>query len=175
MSIEKDEFEAEREQLRKLQTIFEKAVENNSLEDIKPFTHPDFSFVSFTDKSFDSFDAFKKQWEATRREMVGSGRFTTQLNPAPTIFAGDIAIASGNAQNTLRNASDEQFNFSNHWTVIFKRIDNEWKVLRAHNSLDPFTNPMLVSGVKRNIIKYSALAFLGGVALCSVISYLIPG
>ncbi|HED33192.1 MAG TPA: nuclear transport factor 2 family protein [Gammaproteobacteria bacterium] len=175
MSIDKDEFEAEREKLRKLQAIFEKAVENNSIDDIKPFTHADFSFVSFTDKSFDSFDAFKNQWEITRSEMVGSGRFSTQLNPAPTIFVDDIAIASGNAQNTLVNASGEQFNFSNHWTVIFKRVDNDWKVLRAHNSLDPFANPMLVSGVKRNIIKYSALAFLGGAALCSVISYLIPG
>jgi len=173
MSTEQDEFAAEREKLRNIQTIFEKAVENNSIEDIKPCIHADFSFVSFTDKSFDNFDAFKQQWNITRREMLGTGSFSTQLNPSPTLFINDIAIASGNASNTLVNARGERYEFTNHWTVIFKRENNEWAVLRAHNSLDPFANPMLVSGIKRKITRYSALAFMGGAILCSIISYLI--
>ncbi len=173
MATEQDKYKADREKLRALQDIFEKAVENNTIEDIRPFIHPDFSFVSFTDKSFSDFDSFKHQWDLTRREMLGSGRFSTQLNPSPTLFIDDTAVASGNAQNTLINNNGQRYDFTNNWTVIFRRVQGEWKVLRAHNSLDPFNNPMLVSGVKRNILKYSMIAFFSGAVLCSAFFYLI--
>jgi len=175
MSVENDQQTVERDKLRELQGVFEKAVKDNTIENMRPFIHPEFSFVSFTDKSFDDFDSFKQQWDLTRKEMVGSGHFSTQLNPAPTLFIDDIAIAHGNAKNSLLNTRGQSFNFTNNWTVIFKRLDGEWKVLRAHNSLDPFSNPMLVNGVKQKIIKYSLLSFSGGILLCSILSYLFLG
>jgi len=175
MSVEKDIYATDRDKLRELQTIFENAVKNNTIENIRPFTHPEFSFVSFTDKSFGDFDSFKQQWNFTRKELVGTGSFSTQLNPAPTLFVDDTAIAYGNAKNSLLDARGRNFNFTNNWTVIFKRQDGEWKVLRAHNSIDPFANPMLLSGVKNKVIKYSALSFMGGLILCSILSYLLLG
>ncbi|VAW70425.1 hypothetical protein MNBD_GAMMA09-2122 [hydrothermal vent metagenome] len=174
MTEEQNGHNAERDKLRELQAIFEKAVKNNTIEDIRPFTHPDFSFVSFTDKSFSDFDSFKQQWDLTRKNMVGNGSFTTQLNPSPTLFTDDTAIASGNAKNTLIDSNGQQYDFTNNWTVIFKRVNNEWKVLRAHNSLDPFNNPMLISGIKRNILKYCLFAFFSGAILCSAAIYLMP-
>jgi len=175
MIMEKDKFLADREELRAIQKVFESSVENNAIEDIRSFVHPDFSFVSFTDKSFSSFDAFKSQWEITRKKMVGAGSFSSQLNPEPTLFIDDIAISHGNANNTLIDAKGCRYDFTNQWTVVFKRLDGDWKVLRAHNSLDPFNNPMLVSGVKQKIVKYSVLAFIGGAVLCSISSYMILG
>ena len=173
MNNQTDEYEREREKLRMIKGIFETAVETNNIEAVRPFTHPDFSFVSFTDKSFDNFDSFKQQWAATRESMVGKGSFTTRLNPDPTIFINDVAVASGQAENTLINSKGERYDFTNHWSVIFKREAEDWKVLRAHNSLDPFGNPMLIKGVKQKIIKFSILSFLGGAILCSLLSYLL--
>ena len=173
MNQEKDNNEVDRVQLRNLQALFEKAVEKNNIEEIRNFIHPDFSFVSFTDKVFNDFDSFKQQWDITRKKMVGSGRFSTRLNPEPTLFSDGIAIASGNASNSMVDHKGQQFNFSNHWTVIFKRVNDEWKVLRAHNSLDPFGNPMLINGVKNKVMKYSLLSFIGGVMVCSIVSYLL--
>lgn len=173
MTTKKDKFETEREKLQLLKSIFENAVENNSIEDMKEHVHPDFSFVSFTDKSFDNFDAFKKQWDITRKQMIGSGSFTTHLNPEPTLFIDDIAISYGKAENKLVDSKGQCFQFENHWTVVFKKVDSKWKVLRAHNSLDPFANPMLVRGVKNKLIKFSILSFLGGAILCSILVYLM--
>jgi len=168
-----DKYAAERDKLRELKAIFEKAVENNTIEDMRPYTHPDFSFVSFTDKAFSDFDAFKKQWNITRENMIGSGSFTTSLEPQPTLFIGDIAVASGNATNNLVDTKGKHFTFQNHWTVIFQRAEGEWKVLRAHNSLDPFSNPMLVSGVKDKVTKFSLVSFLSGAILCSILVFLL--
>ena len=138
----------DREKLRAIQAVFEGAVKNNAIEDLRPYADPEFSFVSFTDRSFSDFDAFSKQWSTTRNEMVGSGSFTTKLEPVPSIFVDDIAVCSGNSQNSMINNKGVKFEFTSHWTVVFKRNEGEWKILRAHNSLNPFFNPMLKHAVK---------------------------
>lgn len=168
-----DNYEQEREKLRTIQTIFEQAVKNNTINDIKPYTDADFSFVSFTDRSFSDFESFSKQWNLSRNEMVGSGSFSTALNPEPSIFIDDIAICYGNAKNNMVDKKGYSFEYTSNWTVIFKRSDSEWKVLRAHNSLDPFYNPMLKSAVKSSLLKFSVFAFVLGGALCSLLTYLI--
>ena len=168
-----DTYNEEREKLRSIQAIFEKAVENNTIEDLKPYTDPEFSFVSFTDRSFSDFDSFSKQWGVTRKELVGSGSFTTQLDPEPSLFFDDIAVCYGNSKNKMVNNKGNKFDFTSHWTVIFKRKDGEWKVLRAHNSLNPFSNPMLIHAVKSKLTLTSLVAFAFGGALCSLLTYLI--
>lgn len=162
----------EREALRTIQAIFENAVKNNTIDDLRPYIAPDFSFVSFTDRAFSDFDSFCKQWKITREEMVGNGSFSTALNPNTTLFVDDIAIASGNSENAMVDKTGALFNFESNWTVVFKRIDNQWKVLRAHNSLDPFTNPILKHGVKKILTKYCLLGFLLGASLCALVLFL---
>ena len=168
-----DTYSEEREKLRSIQAVFEKAVENNTIEDLKPYTDPEFSFVSFTDRSFNDFDSFSRQWCETRKELVGSGSFSTQLDPEPSLFFDDIAVCYGNSINKMVNNKGNEFDFTSHWTVIFKRKDGEWKVLRAHNSLNPFSNPMLIHAVKSKLTLSSLVAFTLGGALCSLLTYLI--
>ncbi|MDH5324705.1 MAG: DUF4440 domain-containing protein [Gammaproteobacteria bacterium] len=167
--------ESEREKLRAIQVVFEQAVASNNIEALRPHTDPEFSYVSFTDRSFADFDAFSKQWDLTRKEMVGNGSFTTQLNPQPSLFLGDIAVCTGNSENTMVDKRGQSFTFSSHWTVVMKKSAGDWKVLRAHNSLDPFSNPMLVHAVKSKVLQTGALAFIVGGALCSLLSYLVLG
>jgi len=168
-----DPYKAEREKLRHIKSLFEEAVADNNIEAMRDYVHDDFSFVSFTDRAFDDFESFRQRWTRTRSEMVGSGTFTTSLSPEPTIFAGDIAVAYGNSQNDMLDKNGGDYHFDSHWTVIFRREDDDWKVLRGHNSIDPFGNPMLKAGVKREVTKYATAAFLlGGVVgalLCSLI------
>ena len=161
-----DTYAKERDELRSIQAIFEQAVTNNTIEDMRNHIAPDFSFVSFTDRSFSDFDAFVKQWKITRSDMVGSGSFSTQLEPVPALFIDDIAVCYGNSSNQMHDIKNTHYEFSSHWTVVFQRINNEWKVLRAHNSLDPFANPMLKNGVKKLLIKFVSLGVLSGALLC---------
>jgi len=163
----------QREKLREIQAIFENAVSNNSINDMKAYCDPEFSYVSFTDRSFSDFDSFSTQWDLTRQKMVGNGRFSTALEPEPALFVDDIAICYGNSKNEMLDIKGTTFDFTSHWSVIFKRTDGDWKVLRAHNSLNPFSNPMLQHAVKNTIIKYSVIAFTAGAVLCSLLTYLL--
>ena len=168
-----DNHDKEREQLRAIQAVFEQAVANNKIEELRPYADPDFSFVSFTDRSFSDFDSFSRQWDLTRKEMVGSGSFTTKLEPDPSLFFADTAVSSGNSKNTMVDRNGNNYEFTAHWTVVFRRRDGEWKILRAHNSLNPFSNPMLKGKVKGMLLKYGLLGFISGGILCSLLLYFI--
>lgn len=173
MMKDSDNNEQSREALRSLQQVFQNAVKNNTIEDMREHVADDFSFVSFTDKSFGNFDEFAKQWKITRDEMIGDGSFVSELNPESALFEGDVAICKGNASNQMVDIKGNSFDYSSNWTVIFKQTADGWKVLRAHNSLDPFANPMLISHVKKKVFKYSAVAFAIGGIVCSLVTYFL--
>lgn len=169
MNNDTDIHASSRDELRAVQQEFQKAVKNNTIEDMRQHIDDEFSFVSFTDKSFDSFDEFVEQWNISRAQMVGNGSFITELNPDLSIFEGNIAICKGNASNQLVDHKGESYKYNSNWTVIFKQTDNSWRVLRAHNSLDPFANPMLIAGVKTKLFKIGIAAFALGVVGASIL------
>lgn len=166
MSNEKYDPQNERQKLVEIQHAFENAVKNNAIDDMRKYVHEQFSFVSFTNSASSDFNAFSKQWKITRERMLGlSGSFVTNLNPQPTIFIDDVAVCTGNADNVMIDNRGKKFDFSTHWTVVFKRENDAWKVLRAHSSTDPFANPILVDHVKQRIVKYGIMSFAAGVTL----------
>ncbi len=167
------DHEQDRKQLRGIQAIFEDAVLNNTIGKLKGHIHPNFSFVSFSDTLFTNFKDFETQWGKTRAEMVGSGSFSTELNPEPAEFHGDIAVTYGNSSNQLVNPQGKSFSYTSNWTVIFKREGDQWKVLRAHNSLNPFSNPMLVDGVKTKVLQTGLVALGVGAMACWAILKLL--
>ena len=157
------------EALRRLRDTFQEAAASNDLDRMKPFLATNFSIVTFTDREFLDFDAFKAQWQKTRKAMLGEGgSYRVQLNPEYSVLLGDIALCRGDSSNVIVNASGDTFTFGAHWTVVCQKIDGQWKIVRGHNSLDPFHNPMLEHAVKGMVAKYAAGSFVGGLLLGAV-------
>lgn len=153
----------EREKLRALQTIYENAVKTNKMELLKPYLDEDFSFVTMTNKEFTDFDIFVAQWKKTREELLKGGSYEVSLEPDPTRFVGDVAIAKGTSTSDLVTGQGKKFQFSERWTVICQKKSGEWKILKIHSSIDPFKNPFMVDQVKKLVSKaiFIALA-IGG-------------
>ena len=154
--------EADHQALRKLKAVFEEAASENNLDLLKPFVHEEFSAVTYTDREFVDFEAFKARWQKTRDEIVGNGSYKVTLLPERSEIHGDFAIARGDSENILINQAGKEFRFTSHWTAVCRKVDGEWKIVRAHSSLDPFGNPMLVDGVWNKILQAAGAAALGG-------------
>jgi ketosteroid isomerase-like protein len=168
-----DPQEAEHEALRGIKAAFENAVNNNQMELIEPFLDKDFSVVTFTDREFSDFEKFKERWQKTRTEMLEGGTYSIKLVPDRSQIIGDIAITKGNSENVMINGNGQEFKFSAHWTAVCRKTDGKWRILRGHNSLDPFGNPMLKSGVKKMIIKTASVASVIGICIGLAIGTLI--
>ena len=157
------------EALRHLRDTFEEAAARNDLDRMKPFLATNFSIVTFTDREFQDFEVFKAQWRKTRNAMLGEGgSYRVQLNPEHSVLLGDIALCRGNSSNVIVNAKGDTFTFGAHWSVVCQKIDGQWKIVRGHNSLDPFHNPMLEHAVKGMVAKFAVWAFVAGLLLGAV-------
>jgi ketosteroid isomerase-like protein len=154
---------ADHDALRNLRVVFQDAVARNDMERLRPYLATNFSIVTFTDREFTDFDAFKAQWRKTRDAMLGeSGSYSVDLDPEYSVLMGNIALCRGNAHNALTDDKGREFKFDAHWSVVCQKQDGQWKIVRGHNSLNPFHNPMLLHGVKSAVIKTATVAFLIG-------------
>ncbi len=164
-AAETDELEAEHDALRAFKTLFEQAVNSNQLDLLQPYLHDPFSVVTYTDREFSDFDAFRARWQKTRDEMLQGGSYTVELLPDRSQIYGDIAIAKGDSNNLLITGSGQEHRFTSKWTVVFRKVDGDWKILRVHSTLNPFDNSMIKSHVQGLLIKSIGAALLGGLIL----------
>lgn len=165
-----DQEEAEHAALREFKPLFEKAASENQLDLLKPILHEPFSVVTYTDREFTDFEAFKARWQKTRDEIVGNGSYQVTLLPERSAIFGDIAIARGDSKNILVTKNNNRYEFSSHWTAVFRKQDGQWKVVRVHSSLDPFGNPMVVGEVKRKMLQSGIAAAVGGLLVGFVVA-----
>jgi len=147
---------------RKLKVVYEDAVNNNKMETLKPYLHKDFSFVTLTNRHFNDFESFHKQWQITREKLLKGGTYNITLKPDYSQIVGDTAITKGTSTSVLVTGDSETFEFSESWTAVCVKEDGQWKVIRIHSSIDPFKNPFIVSEVKKRITKYCIISLLVG-------------
>jgi ketosteroid isomerase-like protein len=172
-SFAQEDDEADHEALRELKAVFEKAASQNQLDLLRPHLHEPFSVVTYTDREFTDFEAFKSRWQQTRDETVGSGSYKVTLLPERSEIYGDMAIAHGDSENVLVTGTGNEYKFSSHWTAVLRKVDGEWRIVRAHSSLDPFGNPMLVAGVKQKLVQVGLATGAGGLALGAIVAYFL--
>ncbi len=172
-AVAQEENKADHDALRKIRQVAEDAINRNDLDTIRPYLAPDFSIVTFTDREFTDFDVFKAQWGKTRRKMLGErGSFKVDLHPELSLIKGDIALCRGNAKNTLADDSGKVFEFTSHWMATCQKVGGKWLIVRGHNSLDPFHNPILEHAVQNLILKSVGAAALIGLLLGAAMIWL---
>lgn len=170
---QQEQDEADHAALREYKALFEKAASENQLDLLKPLLHEPFSVVTYTDREFTDFEAFKARWQKTRDEIVGNGSYKVTLRPERSLIYGDMAIARGDSDNVLVTGAGNEYRFTSHWTAVFRKHDGQWKIVRVHSSLDPFGNPMIVGEVKRRMLQAGIAAAAGGLLIGGVLAYLL--
>ena len=169
-AVAQEENKADHDALRNIRRIAEDAINRNDLDTIRPYLTPEFSIVTFTDREFTDFDSFKTQWAKTRSKMLGErGSFKVDLDPELSVIKGDIALCRGNAKNALVDDSGKVYEFTSHWTATCQKVGGKWLIERAHNSLEPFHNPILEHAVRSLLVKSAGAAGLIGLLLGAAI------
>jgi ketosteroid isomerase-like protein len=157
--------EADHEALRGLKAVFEKAVNENNLELLRPHLHEPFSFVTLTRKEFTEFETFKTQWQSTREKMLDGGTYVIKLDPDRSEIFGDMAITKGRSENVMVTGGGDKYEFTENWTAVCRKINGEWKIVRAHSSIDPFYNPIVLSQFKKMSIQIGLGALAVGLII----------
>lgn len=161
--------EQDKDALRNLRGIYEKAIANRDLSSLKPHLAADFTAVMITADEVKGYDGILNYWKKVEDFIGKDGAYQVTIDPDDTIFEGNIAIAKGRAkEHAVRNG--KVLDFTTQWTAIARKEGDAWKLVRIQASIDPVGNPIIavLQGYKQWMIGLFAL--VGGL----IIGRLLP-
>jgi hypothetical protein len=81
VDVAAQDHEADHDALRRIRVVAEEAINTNNLDLLKPYLAEGFTIVTYTDREFSDFTAFKERWQKTRDELLAGGSYTTERCP----------------------------------------------------------------------------------------------
>lgn len=134
--------EADKQALRDLKTIYEKAIAEKDLSVIEPYLAKDFTAVMITADEVSDYAGIKAYWKKVEDFIGKDGTYTVSIVPDDTIFEGNIAIAKGSAkEHVVRDGRN--IDLTSKWTAIARKEGETWKLVRIQASIDPVKNPII--------------------------------
>jgi ketosteroid isomerase-like protein len=157
-------IEQDKEALRNLRGIYEKAVAERNLEPLKPFLADDFTAVMITSDAVSGYDGIVAYWKKVEEFLGKDGTYQVTIDPDDTLFEGNIAIAKGRAKEHVVRGG-KSLDFTSQWTAVARKEGEAWKIVRIQATIDPIGNPMIATlqGYKSWLIGVAAL--LGGLVV----------
>ena len=137
-----DGSEEDKEALRAMARLFEQAVAQHDLRKFQDVLAPEFVATLVTDEVV-TRESMVKFWDWVWGLIGPKGQWQVKIEPEPTLFFGDIAVARGVANDHIVDARGRDYRFNWHWTVVLHKRDGQWKPIVGHGSMDPLGNPFI--------------------------------
>lgn len=156
--------DADKEALRTLRGIYEKAIASRDLSLLKPHLAADFTAVMITADEVKGYEGITAYWKKVEDFLGKGGTYQVTIQPDDTLFEGNLAIAKGRAKEHVVRGG-KTLDFTSVWTVIARKEGDVWKIVRLQASIDPVGNPIIavLQGVKQWLHAGAAL-IIGGMA-----------
>ncbi len=150
--------EEDKQALRNLRSTYEQAVAKRDLTALKPHLAADFSAVMITADEVKGYEGIVEYWKKVEDFLGKDGTYQVTIDPDDTLFEGNIAIAKGRANEHVVR-SGKTIDFTSQWTVIARKENAAWKIVRIQASIDPVRNPIITAlqGYKQWFIAIATL------------------
>jgi len=165
--------EAEHEAIRGLRAVYERAVNDNRVDELEPLLHPEFTGVMMTGREVTSFDEVRSYWRDIRELIGENGRYTTTVRPEWSTLLGDVALARGTTDDVVVTSEGQEFRFQSFWTAVLQKHGGRWTLRRVQGSMDPVSNPFVTEFARRAVVRTAIVAGLLGVLLGAGMAALI--
>jgi len=150
--------EEDKQALRELKSVYETAITTRDLAALKPHLASDFTAVMITADEVSGYDGILGYWKKVEDFLGAGGTYQVELVPNDTIFDGNIAIATGRANEHVVRGG-KTLDFVSKWTAVARKEGGDWKIVRIQASIDPVRNPIITAleGYKKWIAGVVAL------------------
>jgi len=133
------EREQDRQALRAIAKTFEESVKQRDLTRFQATLDSSFAGFMVTNERVDR-QSITRFWEWAWGLIGPKGTWTIEIVPEPATFFGDLAVARGVGRDHIVTEGGRQWRFNWHWTAVFRKVGDEWKLISGHGSMDPLTN-----------------------------------
>jgi ketosteroid isomerase-like protein len=156
--------EEDKQALRAMARTFEEAIKQRDLARFQAVLDPTFKGVVVTGEIVDRA-SLKRFWDWAWGLIGPKGTWTVTVNPEPTAFFGDIAVAHGSATDRIVTEGGRQWQFNWNWTAVIRKTAEGWRVVSAQGSMDPLGNVFVRAELEWNRILFGAGGLLVGLVL----------
>lgn len=160
-------------EIRKLEKVYEDAVNSNQLGNFAPFVAEDFTGITVTGAPIVGFKGFQEYSEKMRKLIGEGGTYTVDASYKPGILLGSAALAYGSTKEKVTTSDGNVFEYEGLWTAMVVKRDGVWKVLRLHSSMDPLNNPFVQHFGEKKTLTYAASCGVVGLILGCLLSCMI--
>jgi ketosteroid isomerase-like protein len=158
-----DGREADRQALRALAARYEAAIGSGDLMSLQDSVLPGTSAVFMTGDEVTGLANMQTFLDGIKKQLGAGTKYSVKLNPNPTQFEGDLAMASGTSDEKVVFGNGKELNYQTKWTAILKKVDGKWFSARLHVSLDPINNPIIEMRTRMEKWTAVGIALAGGV------------
>lgn len=157
------------DELRKLKTVYENAINSGDLSALEPLFEPGSSGVVVDNQLFKSSAELKAIYGRFQAAFPGVV-YRIKLNPEPSLIFGNVAVAYGTGEEYVKTKEGE-FTYTSSFTAVLRRdAQQQWKLIRSQVTMDPFNN-----SVVQHFLSRTKLYFGGGALVAGLIGGFILG
>lgn len=156
-------------ELRALKTTYENAINGGDLAPLASLFDAGSSGVTVHNQSFRTFAELKAIYDRFRAEFPGVV-YRVKLDAEPSLLEGNLAIAHGTAEEYVKTSAGE-FSYPSTWTIVLRRTDSGWKLVRSQITMDPFRNSIVAFLGKKSSLTYGLVGLASGVLLGLLIGF----
>jgi len=164
------------QELRAILTTVQDAINSGNYDAMLPVLSKDIRATTITQEAFSGHQgvsAYFKKWFGPggylkKLDMRMNADALTELSPDKT-----WGIVRGSAIETYTLADGRTYPMKTRWTAtVAKEADGKWRLRAIHFGTDFLDNPIL-SEAKRAVVKYAALAAVGGLIVGGLLGFLL--
>lgn len=165
--------EADHEALRQVRALYEKAINEDQLDLMRPHVAEPLYGVMITSKRVSSVDEMKQYWAAMKKLMGPGSTYKVKVEPERSVFMGDFALARGTTADVVTTGDGKTYRFGTNWTAVLRRDGGVWKLVQVQGSMDPVNNEFVRTFMREAITKSAAAAGVAGLIIGAVGGVLI--
>lgn len=154
---------ARHEELRALKATYETALASGDLTPLASLFDADSSGVTVDNQPFRNFAELKAIYDRFHADFPGVV-YRVKLDAEPSLLSGDLAITHGTAEEFVKTTAAE-FTYTSTWTVVLRRTDAGWRLVRSQVTMDPFRNSIVTFLQKKSVLTYAIAALAAGLTL----------
>lgn len=151
------------DELRALKATYETAINSGDLTPLAPLFDADTTGVTVDNQSFHTFAELKAIYDRFHAEFPGVV-YRVKLDASPSLLSGDLAVAHGTAEEFVKTSAAE-FIYPSSWTVVLRRTDAGWKLVRSQVTMDPFHNSIVTALRKKALLTCGLGSLAAGLVL----------
>lgn len=124
------------DELRQLKSVYETAINSGNLDPLAPLFTSETSGVVVNNQTYANLGELKGIYDKFRADFPGV-EYHVSMDAAPSLIYGDIAVARGTCNESV-TVKGKSFTYTSNWTAVLRRVDGQWKLIRAQFTMDPF-------------------------------------